>query len=316
MDENLVGYLLNNLDPATRDSVESQLRNDPQARQRLESLRQLLAPLEEDRDLQPPADLTIKTLAFVAEHCCRDLPKLQRPMPQSASSSTPFWRRADVLVAASLLFTAVALGLTLIPRLRHQNQMLECKKNLSEYYVALATYREVEKKAPNIADRESPRNVAGMIAPILHDKGVLPDTASICCPATKGMVPCTMTLAQIGSMTTEEFQQQAARLLPCYAYSLGYKENGVYHCAMETPAGCSSSRVALMADRGPIDGMGNSTNHGGKGQNVLFNDGHVEFAVSRKIGIDGDDIYLNRDMKVAAGIDCYDVVLGSSASQP
>ena len=45
---------------------------------------------------------------------------------------------------------------------------------------------------------EPPRNVAGMIAPILHDAEVLPETASICCPATKGFVPCTTTLAQIG----------------------------------------------------------------------------------------------------------------------
>ena len=60
--------------------------------------------------------------------------------------------------------------------------------------------------------------------------------------------------------------------------------------------------------------MGNSLNHGGRGQNVLFHDGHVEFCVSRLVG--GDDIYLNRDMKVAAGVGCSDAVLGSSAPRP
>jgi len=180
MDENLVGYVLKCLDPATQERVESQLRTDPQARERLELLRQMLTPLEEDREIPCPPDLVVKTLA----------------------------------------------------------------------------------------------------------------------------------------LTAEQFLKQAPRLLPCYAYSLGYRdETGVYHCAMEaTQTACA--RVPLMAD-GPPPGVGNSlnsTNHGGRGQNVLFNDGHVEFCVSRHVG--GDDIYLNRDLKVGAGVDCNDAVLGSSAAHP
>ena len=35
----------------------------------------------------------------------------------------------------------------------------------------------------------------------------------------------------------------------------------------------------------------NSANHAGRGQNILFSDGHVKFSISRKVGIQGDDIY-------------------------
>ena len=316
MDEHLVGYLLNNLDQAAQQRVEGQLRNDPQARRRLELLRRMLAPLEEDRHIQPPPDLAIKTLARVAEHLCRELPKLPRPVSRTAPAPARSWRRVDVLVAASLLFGVVTLSFPLISRWRHNHAIVECQKNLGDFYLALASYRDIHKAAPNFADNPPPRNVAGMIAPILHDAKVLPDTVSICCPAIKGAVPCAVTLAKIGSLTPEEFQQEAPRLLPCYAFSLGYRENGVYYCPMDPLPDIPSARVPLMADRPPLTGMGNSPNHGGQGQNVLFQDGHVEYILGRKIGTDGDDIYLNRYMKVAAGIGCADAVLGSSAAQP
>ena len=70
-----------------------------------------------------------------------------------------------------------------------------------------------------------------------------------------------------------------------------------------------------MADRAPAeDGRTNSANHGGSGQNVLYADGHVIFRVTRTVA--GDDIYLNRDQQVAAGLGATDAVLGASAARP
>ena len=54
MDENLVGYLLDALEPETRAGVEDYLRDHSEARQRLELLRQALQPLECDRDAIEP----------------------------------------------------------------------------------------------------------------------------------------------------------------------------------------------------------------------------------------------------------------------
>jgi len=323
MDENLVGYLLNGLDEATHQRVEEQLRTDAQARQRLEGLRQLLAPLAEDRDLQETApDLTIKTLAHVAEYCCRELPRSPQPAPRSVPAFVPFWRRSDAIVAAGLLFGVLTLGIPIIPRLAAQSGIVHCKKNLGiDLYQGVVTYRNTHDRPPNPFERldaSKERNVIGMVPVMLHSEGVLPGTASICCPATKGFVPCTRTLGEINALNNDEFREQAPKFFPCYAYSLGYlDENGAYHCAMElkpaeTPP---SARMPLMADCPPPGGdLGNSFNHGKLGQNVLFQDGHVEFCVHRIVG--KDDIYLNRNMKVAAGVDCNDAVLGSSASQP
>ena len=73
----------------------------------------------------------------------------------------------------------------------------------------------------------------------------------------------------------------------------------------------------IVADRPPVEGEpGNSLNHGGAGQNVLFLDGHVSFVPQRTVGDPDDDIYLNRANQVAAGLDQHDIVLGYSAARP
>ena len=62
--------------------------------------------------------------------------------------------------------------------------------------------------------------------------------------------------------------------------------------------------------------LGNSLNHGGTGQNVLYFGGNVTFATHRHVGVDGDDIYLNKRNRVAAGVNRWDTVLGASAAHP
>src|SRR5581483_8285319 len=75
MDENLVGYALNALDPDGQREVEAYLLTHPAARQRLEAVRQALQPLATDRDaIEPPDGLRIRTLARVAEYRRQELP--------------------------------------------------------------------------------------------------------------------------------------------------------------------------------------------------------------------------------------------------
>ena len=72
----------------------------------------------------------------------------------------------------------------------------------------------------------------------------------------------------------------------------------------------------LMSDRPPGDqGPGNSRNHGGAGQNVLFQDGSVRFLTNRSLNFDGD-IFRNKAGNIEAGADPSDTVLGASAVTP
>ena len=76
MDENLIGYLLNALEPREQREVEDALHNFPETQRRLELLRQALDPLAVDSEASdPPSGLWVRTLARVAEHRCRELPR-------------------------------------------------------------------------------------------------------------------------------------------------------------------------------------------------------------------------------------------------
>jgi prepilin-type processing-associated H-X9-DG protein len=110
-------------------------------------------------------------------------------------------------------------------------------------------------------------------------------------------------------MPQDRFQALAPRLSGCYAYALGYRENDGIEMYPH-----SAGTVPLMADAPPADVFtaGNSPNHGGRGQNILFTDGHAEFFTSRFLL--NDDIFLNRRREVAPGLDPEDFVLGASAT--
>ena len=77
-----------------------------------------------------------------------------------------------------------------------------------------------------------------------------------------------------------------------------------------------------MADRPPFDRPNdpgildaNSQNHGGLGQNVLYLGGYVKWAVHRNVGPNQNDIFLNANHELKAGLNPLDTVLGASGAQ-
>jgi prepilin-type processing-associated H-X9-DG protein len=317
MDQDLVGYVLNTLDADEQRQVEDYLARSPEGRQRLELLRQTLEPLAVDSEPPPPPPgLVVRTIAKVAEYCVRDRELPRAPAaPRSYVMPRPLWRRADVLVAACLLVAVVGLAIPAVLQLRTPKAMVECQNNLRLAHDALNTYHEHHGKYPDVASVK-PHQAAGLVVPILVEAGVWPANASVRCPGDGPQFGCTTSIAQVKNMSAEEFNRIAPTLVPGYAYSLGYFDSdNVYHAPCNDP-GRPNSLLPLLADVAPGPDLRNSINHGGRGQNVLFHDGHVRFTVLRTIGLDGDDIYLNRAQKVAAGLGPRDSVLGHSSSSP
>ncbi|MCC6417753.1 MAG: hypothetical protein IT429_05840 [Gemmataceae bacterium] len=319
MDENLLGYLLNALDPADHQAVEAQLEADPAARQRLEVLRRALEPLAADRaQPEPPAGLVVRTLGHVAEHACRRLPHAPAPVDRLAAPAVPFWRRADVLVAACLLVTALGLLFPWVLSVREPAHVVACQDNLRRFYGSLKSYSVMHHdNFPDVARAAAaPRNVAGLVAPILKESGTLNETVSVRCPANGSPQPCSWKLSDLQGMDPAQFRRHVNSLVSCYAYSLGHRgQGGVIGPRFERDK--PNERLPLLADCPPADPtLGNSPNHGGRGQNVLFRDGHVAFCTTRDVGFQRDDIYLNRAGKVAAGLGWNDAVLGSSGASP
>ncbi len=321
----LIGYLLEALDPDEQRQVDEYLRTYPEAQGELEQLRQALVPLEWDReDPELPVDLRMRTLARVAEHRCREKRRLRPAPPVTRTGFFPtWWRRADVLVAASLLFLCAPMLAAWLVSLRRAHNIEFCQNNLRDLHHSLMVYSDHHNGALPKVEERPPENLAGIFAVLLNQEGVLAANASTQCPANGTAPPRLISADELKNLyetQPEQFRQYAARLGGCYAYTLGYREGGQLVGVRREPNE-SNDWVPVMADRPPFENQepthviaGNSPNHAGRGQNVLFLGGQVKFCTTRNLGAD-NDIYLNRDNVVGPGLDRFDAVLTTSSVQ-
>jgi hypothetical protein len=316
MDDQLLGYLLNALEPDEQRTVSRYVQQQAGARTHLDRLRQALAPLADDRDdSEPPCGLAERTLARIR----KAPPQLPRAPVTRASRAPAFrwsgWRWADAAVAASVLLVAAGLLLSLRSKLMFVNNLRACESNQKEFWFALQRYRDQDRNRhgfPNVADEPAPLNVAGITVPILIQAGVLdPARFSVTCPTRGSRRPCRWSLDELRRMPPEEFDCWAPELMGSYAYSLGFRGGDrLFGPRTDDPY------VPILADRPPLDALpGNSPNHEGYGQNVLLVNGQVRYSTTRTLGGD-DDIYSNRSHEVRAGLDAGDTVLGFSSARP
>jgi hypothetical protein len=328
MDENLVGYLLKALDADTQREVDAYLRTNPEAFKRLDLLRRALRPLAADRENPPPpAGLRIRTLARVAEYRHRELPRLLPLPPSRPSPARTWWRRADMLVAAALLLAFLGLLFPGLNYLRYRQNISYCQENLQSFYRSLIAYSDHHGGELPKVEKDPPRDVAGIFVPILYDGGFLKSNGIVRCPGNDLPpplpVPSLQTLEQHNQFRPDQWKQEAGQLAGCYAYSLGYQEGG-RHCGLRyDPHQANNGQLPIMADRPPFERQSyitvpgdNSRNHGGKGQNVLYLSGRVVFVTQRTVGVDGDDIYVNKYNRIEAGVGRSDAVLGASEFRP
>jgi hypothetical protein len=319
MEQNLIGYLLDALDPATQREVEAYLRDRPEARKELEVLRQALQPLDADRDtIEPPLQLAERTLARIETERDKIPGPVAPPVPRASIPISSWWRRPDVLVAAALLIVALGIASPGLFRLRSvYYARTQCADNMRELHQSLVGYGDHNGGFFPAAEERPRRNVAGIYMPVLKDSGML--SRNFVCPSNgdQGVPPWTM--RELDQMSQEEFERNAPRLSAGYAYTLGYRDaHGDLH-GMRNDDG---DDLPLVADR-PVTidedtscpgERGSSPNH--SGQNVLYIGGQVKFHKLPTAGRAGDNIFLNRLGKVKAGVDKDDTVLGMSADRP
>jgi prepilin-type processing-associated H-X9-DG protein len=324
MNDNLLGYVLDALDPDERDAVERALEHDAGLRHQLELLRQALTPLALDAEPPPVPDrLAERTLALIARHqgstsagettSPSRVPARPRPAPVwKPSFTTGGWRRVDFAAAAALLLAAISLALPARNAFLARSAVVGCQNNLRQYHQALSQYSDMHHDDFPIAQADHPRhNFAGVFVPALGQEQLIDPRHRLDCgsPAEAG-IP---SLSEFESMSPTEFETWIERAAGRYAYTLGYRQDGVVRPLHRDD---SSLDLPIMADRPPVAGSGNSPNHGGSGQNVLFIDGHVRFVPNRSVGPEGDDIYTNQHDEVGAGLHPRDTVLGESKARP
>jgi len=325
MDDNLVGYLLDALDADSRRAVEDYVRTHPEARARLDRLRHMLEPLEADRaPPAPPPHLVQATLARLAQARGRTLPFAPRTT-SGLGGSRGGWRLSDSLIAAAMLLLSVGLGVTWVVNKGWQRSgMVACQENLHNYHRALVAYTEQrdDRAFPRV-EETGPRSFAGVFVPVLAEADLLGDDISLTCPANGRRAPSRegdqmRRLEQWYASDRDRYDRAVRDMAGGYAYSLGYREGGGL-CVLRRVEG--EDLQPILADCPPFPGTseatpGNSLNHGGTGQNVLFVGGSVRYVTTRTAGRDDDDIYLNLDQRIRAGVHERDTVLGASDARP
>jgi hypothetical protein len=127
--------------------------------------------------------------------------------------------------------------------------------------------------------------------------------------ATEWSVPTLERIDRAHSSQRWLLQSQAAG---SYAYCVGYVENGRLRAVKNE----DRASFALLADAPSLNQARlRSANHGGRGQNIFFEDGHVAFVTDVRL-LPGDNPFRNRDGLAEAGTDRSDAVILPSLLPP
>lgn len=291
---------------------ERELAGDPPLADRVARLKSVITALVDDGEVfEPPPDLVRRTLARVAE-------QRRRPVRRSALDLIPArlpFRWADVAVAAGIFLAALATLLPAVRKSRGQADQLACAWNLQQLGTSLNQFAAVNGTYPYAdPNQDGGAPYAGAFAVLLKEQGLLRDPKLLRCPHVNGQAHDPCPIPDYEALCAQE--REAPRSAPClrdidYAYNLGVHRDGRPGPIIVNQPGLDS--VPLLADRPAFSGPhtilpGNSPNHCGAGQNVLFAGGHVRFHPNRRVGPD-EDIYLNADQRLAPGAHLFDAVL-------
>jgi hypothetical protein len=237
--------------------------------------------------------------------------------PPKAMPPRSRWTFADMVVAAGLFLAASMLLFPAIGRSRFNAQLAACQENLRQLGVALTSYSvRHSDQFPAVATSGN-LGTAGVYATKLVDAGLVTDPANFICPAS----PLAAELDDFHVPTLDELRHargpQLANLQRMmggsYSYNMGYTKNGRYL----TTRNLRRPNFAIMADE-PSATLPHfqSLNHGGFGQNMLFEDGHAGYQTSCTTKGCRDEIFVNDQNQVAAGVHLDDAVLGASSARP
>jgi prepilin-type processing-associated H-X9-DG protein len=308
--QDLLDYTLGQIDETRRELVEQEAAADPALGESLERLaRQIDRLLDDGEPIEPPDGLARRTVQFVAERSRR------RAILDFGPSPLRFgWR--DFAVAAGIFLMAT---LTLLPAIRRSQiarDQLACADNLRQLGISFAQYAGEFGSFPYASG--SPAPYAGAFPVQLHDAGYLPDLAVLDCPSN-GHNRLPAGLPSIDQFVANE--TRAPRTSPClrlvdYAYNLGYNHRGEPH---PVPA-VFDPTSPLLSDRPGVTEAGrirdgNSPNHGGGGQNVLYADGHVGWHSTRQVNPVDSDLFLNEDRRLGLGLHQWDAVMAPGTTR-
>lgn len=324
MDELLIGYALKALPADEMSEVERRIASNPEMAADLARLRRFLATLSADVEPVPPTGLAVDAIAAVANYIVDAKLPLEEPgdaepakcsyasdfhpvhgdvnldcsfedlPPVPRRRSFPFRRWLEISVVAGIAFLTIGLVSTGIMKIRHENQLAGCKQNLLSLFNGLSGYADThDDQFPKVGTPSIP--TAGAFITELHASGQLMSNVKATCPAGK----------------SDNLE------LAAYVYTLGYRsENVLCGIGRNEAKGWSNSLTPLLADlpTSKIEWAEPPFSPHGRGQNILFADGHVSYSLIPTVN--NDNIYQNQNGKVRAGLHRMDASLGRPTDVP
>ncbi len=328
MHEDLLGYLLGALSAEEQSRIESELAQNPRLRAELERLRRCLQPLadlQEAADADPPAGLADRVWAVIdaQEAAYGPTPRSLAAARAAAGVRLQHYSIFDSIALTLIVLAAFTLILPALVNSRYQARKVACQDRLRVLGEGLLTYsmRSAGQRFPLVPISGS-RSFAGVFAPILFEYEMIgPDGTQVVCPGselatelavndTSWSVPTLQEIDRAERLALRQLQNRAGG---SYAYCVGYLEDG----RVQAVRNRSRANYALLSDAPSYYLPGRlSANHGGRGQNVYFEDGHYAFVTDLRFVAGADDPLRNRDGFAEAGRDPFDSVVLPSGMRP
>lgn len=322
-DEDLLGYTLGALEPDEQDRVGALVREDQRLQLRVEVLRNRLARLDELQSPgKPPAGLARRTCERIAavpligpmtvdpnSLLPRSAPV---PRPRPIADRLAFVRRSplELAVAAVVILLLGSLGVMALGNMRENSRIAACQNNMRQVGLALLEYSSLHGGVHLAIPEDSRLAFAGAYGPLLIESGLVKDSSLFYCAGgtrRTDAIPPMPTLEQILQSEGADLARLKRSCGGDFAYNIGHVRDGKY----TPPKNLNRPDYALLADNpNPSLAGRRSSNHGGKGQNVFFEDGHIEFLADPLVN--GDSIYENDEGAVRPGVSPNDCVLGPS----
>jgi len=299
----LFDYSLSLTSQSDSAAAQALISSSEEAAQFYRSLQTVLAPLGA-LDAEPcPDELaqrTILRLTNLANSGHRGLEELlATEQSRPVTIKVGFWRNfGEMAAVAAVLMLFVSVLLPVLGRARQGYWKQRCQAQLSSVFQGLTNYlSEHDGKSPAVAAKPGQQwNTQCIYLPV--KLGYLKDPAVFICP---------------GRDRRQVIQFDISR---AHEYSdFPTREHITYSPRKRCPDSLKQGglcRGPILSDRNPIFDYqslnefkkrldeaslkANSRNHAGEGQNVLCDDGRVEFTTIRAIGVANDDIFTRQDM--------------------
>lgn len=331
MREQLIRYLLGELDDEERREVRTLLRDNPDLQKELQHLRECFASNQEE-EVEPvaPRGLAKRTSSFISNSDEYEIEQASRTAGMSSAGDAPAgvlgWSLADLTVAGGVM---LAVSMLVFPALRDSREgtrQTTCLDHLHQ--LALFQARYAENNGGRYVRIGRNENAGVVIARLVEAGLVSPEemTVLLKCPASQVvtdikagkrediLVP---TGEEIRNLPIDRLLPITAKISPCYGIRLPHKVSGEYKdLRTDTPRFSKFDPVF-----GEISGEStNSVVAHHRGCLIQFADRSgavLSIRIDGPLVILGDlDPFHNDDGKVAAGIGPRDIVLGPSDAIP